>query len=50
VCPFEGGEPILIGEGKKMIRPDSEISINEKGAFVAKCHDGKERTFKLEKK
>lgn len=49
VCPFEGGEPILIGEGKKMIRPDSEISINEKGAFVAKCHDGKERTFKLEK-
>ena len=32
-----------------MIRPDSEITINEKGAFLAKCHDGKERTFKLEK-
>ena len=46
VCPFEGGEPLIIGEGKKMIRPDSEITINEKGVFSAKCHDGKERTFK----
>ena len=49
VCPFEGGDPVIIGEGKKMIRPDSEITINEKGVFMAKCHDGKERTFKLEK-
>jgi hypothetical protein len=49
VCPFEGGDPVIIGEGKKMIRPDSEITINEKGVFTAKCHDGKERTFKLEK-
>ncbi len=49
VCPFEGGDPVIFGEGKKMIRPDSEITINEKGAFTAKCHDGKERTFKLEK-
>ena len=49
VCPFEGGDPIIKGEGNKMIRPDSEITINEKGAFVAKCHDGKQRIFKLEK-
>lgn len=46
VCPLEGGEPLIIGEGKRMIRPDSEIRINEKGAFTARCHDGKERTFK----
>lgn len=46
VCPFEGGEPLIIGEGKRMIRPDSEIRINEKGNFTAVCHDGKERTFK----
>ena len=49
VCPFDGGDPVIKGEGNKMIRPDSEITINEKGAFLAKCHDGKERTFKLEK-
>ena len=49
VCPFEGGEPVIKGVDKKMIRPDSEITINDKGAFTAKCHDGKERVFKLEK-
>lgn len=49
VCPFDGGDPVIKGEGNKMIRPDSEITINEKGAFLAKCHDSKERTFKLEK-
>ena len=31
-----------------MVRPDSQVSINEKGMAVAKCYDGKERTFKLE--
>ena len=46
VFPFEGGEPLIKGEGKKMIRPDSEITVNGKGIFTAKCHDGKERTFK----
>ncbi|MBQ3977406.1 MAG: hypothetical protein II632_00960, partial [Bacteroidales bacterium] len=48
VYPFEGGEPLVKGEGNKMIRPDSGITINEKGAVSAKCYDGKERTFKLE--
>ena len=46
VYPFEGGEPVVKGEGKKMIRPDSKITINEKGAVVARCYDGKDRTFK----
>lgn len=49
VYPFNGGEPLVQGEGNKMIRPDSKITINDKGAFVAKCYDGKERTFKLKK-
>ncbi len=49
LCPFDGGEPVIKGEGEKMIRPDSEITFNEKGSFTAKCRDGKERTFKLEK-
>ena len=48
VYPFEGGEPLVKGEGNKIIRPDSGITINEKGAVSAKCYDGKERTFKLE--
>ncbi|MBR4757100.1 MAG: hypothetical protein IK076_09175, partial [Bacteroidales bacterium] len=47
VYPFDGGEPLVKGEGSKMIRPDSKVTINEKGAFVAKCYDGKERSFKL---
>lgn len=48
VYPFNGGEPLVKGEGDKMVRPDSQVSINEKGMAVAKCYDGKERTFKLE--
>lgn len=47
VYPFEGGEPVVKGEGKKMIRPDSKVTMNDKGAVVAKCYDGKERSFKL---
>ena len=49
LCPFDGGDPLVKGEGSKMIRPDSDITINSKGAVVAKCLDGKERTFKLNK-
>lgn len=45
VFPFIGGEPLIKGEGNKMIRPDSKIEITDKG-FSAVCYDGKERTFK----
>ena len=48
VFPFAGGEPLVKGEGNKMIRPDSKIEITDKG-FSAVCYDGKERTFKSEK-
>ena len=45
VFPFNGGGPLVKGEGNKMIRPDSKIEITDKG-FSAVCYDGKERTFK----
>ena len=48
VYPFDGGDPLVKGEGKKMIRPDSKITISEKGTVSAKCYDGKDRTFKLD--
>ena len=48
IFPFEGGDPLVKGEGGRMIRPDSKITMNEKGTVSAKCYDGKERTFKLD--
>lgn len=45
VFPFNGGEPLVKGEGNKMIRPDSKVNLTDKG-FSAVCLDGKERTFK----
>ena len=48
VFPFQGGEPLVKGEGNKMIRPDSKIELTGKG-FCAVCYDGKERTFKTGK-
>ena len=47
VYPFEGGESLVKGEGDKRIRPDSKITVNEKGSLTGQCYDGKERTFKL---
>ena len=47
ICPFEGGESLVKGEGDKRIRPDSKITVTEKGSVTAQCYDGKERTFKL---
>ncbi len=47
VFPFCGGKPLVKGEGSRMIRPDSKISITDKG-FSAECYDGKVRTFKSE--
>ncbi len=49
VYPFGGGEPLVKGEGEKMIRPDSKIVLNDKGLIVGTCYDGKERSFKIEK-
>ena len=50
VYPFDGGDPLVKGgEGNKMIRPDSQVTFNAKGTVTAKCYDGKDRTFKLDK-
>jgi hypothetical protein len=47
VYPFEGGESLVKGEGDKRIRPDSKITVNEKGSISGVCYEGKERTFRL---
>lgn len=49
VFPFNGGDPLVQGEGERMIRPDSGITFGEKGTVIGKCYDGKERSFKLDK-
>lgn len=46
IYPFEGGEPLVSGEGGKMIKPDAVITATSKGA-CAECYDGKNRDFKL---
>ena len=48
VYPFDGGDPLVKGDGDKMIRPDSKIVLNDKGTITATCYDGKERAFKLD--
>ncbi|MGN0202661.1 MAG: hypothetical protein ACI399_07155 [Candidatus Cryptobacteroides sp.] len=45
--PFKGGEPLLRGEGKKLILPDSQFTAEGAGSVKAKCYDGKERTFNI---
>lgn len=49
VFPFLGGESLVKAEGEKMIRPDSNIKFDGKNSFTAKCYDGKDRTFKIQK-
>ena len=46
IYPFEGGDPLVSGEGGKMIKPDSRLTVTSKGVS-AECYDGKERDFKL---
>ena len=46
IYPFTGGEPIVSGEGAKMIKPDAAIEITSRG-IKAECYDGKVRDFKL---
>ena len=46
IYPFEGGDPVVSGEGGKMIKPDSKLAVTSKGVS-AECYDGREREFKL---
>ena len=44
--PLQGGEPVLQGEGGKMVKPDSKITVTGKGVQV-ECYDGKQREMKF---
>ena len=46
IYPFTGGDPLVSGEGGKMIKPDSKLTVTSKGVS-AECYDGRERDFKL---
>ena len=46
IYPFTGGEPLVQGEGGKMIRPDAELKPGSRGVS-AECYDGRVRDFKL---
>ena len=46
IYPFAGGEPLVSGEGTRMIRPDARLELTSKG-IKAECYDGKTRDFKL---
>lgn len=46
VYPFEGGEPLVLGEGTKMLKPDAVLTLGAKGV-KGECYDGKTREFKL---
>lgn len=46
VYPFEGGEPLVSGEGTRMVKPDARLELTSKG-IKAECYDGKVRDFKL---
>lgn len=46
IYPFTGGEPVVKGEGTKMIKPDSAMTPSGK-TVKAECYDGKTRDFKL---
>ena len=46
IYPFEGGDPLVLGEGGKMVKPDATLELTGKGV-KAECYDGKIRDFKL---
>jgi hypothetical protein len=47
VFPFMGGTPLTVFEGDGMIRPDSEIVVQDDRTLAFECYDGKKRTLKL---
>lgn len=49
VYPFEGGEPLTVYKGDKMIRPDSPVDILENGSLEMIRYDGKKTVLKPNK-
>lgn len=46
IYPFEGGSPLTVFEGGRMLKPDTPITPTSKG-ISAECYDGKTRDIKL---
>lgn len=49
VYPFEGGDPLTVYKGDKMIRPDSEVNVLENGSLEMIRYDGKKTVLKPNK-
>ena len=47
IFPFEGGNPLTVFEGQKMILPSSEITVVDDTSVKAECYDGKAVTIKV---
>ncbi|MGN1211152.1 MAG: hypothetical protein ACI4TM_05655, partial [Candidatus Cryptobacteroides sp.] len=49
IFPFEGGSPLTIYKGDKMIRPDSPVTVLEGGSVELTRYDGKKTVLKPNK-
>ena len=47
IFPFEGGNPLTVFEGQKMILPSSEITVIDDTSVKGECYDGKAVTVKV---
>lgn len=46
---FYGGEPLVAGEGDRMIRSDSQVIPGDGASLKAVCYDGKTHVFRLDR-
>jgi hypothetical protein len=47
IYPFSGGNAVTTFKGDQMIRPDSEVKVNDASSVSVSCYDGQTRTVKL---
>ena len=47
IYPFNGGTPVTSFTGNSMIRPDSNVELQEDGTVKVTSYDGKQRNVKL---
>ena len=47
IYPFGGGSAVTVFKGDQMIRPDSEVRVNDGSSVSVDCYDGKSRIVKL---
>lgn len=46
IYPFQGGDPLFLEEGGKMVKPDARLTLSRRGV-EAECYDGKVRELRL---